>query len=458
MLVGIFPGIIICLGMAHSYEGKMIERKISQVKNQCMILANHLYVYGYLDDPSLETQNFELQQTSNLYDGRIMIIDDAYKIIKDTYSISEGKYIISEEVVKCFAGETTHVYDNDNHYLELTTPIIGRDNVIYGVMLTSVSTEDIAVLQGIFERRMTMMMVCASFTVLFFAIFLSSRMVRPLNEVRSAIKAYDDGFRIDEISVRGYNETVEVTDAFNLMLAHMRVQDEQRQDFVANVSHELKTPITSVKILAESLMSGEDTPIEMYKEFMNDIIHEVDREDRIINDLLSLVKTGEGADTLNIESVDIEKLIIDILRTLKPLADKANVDLGMEIIRPVIAEVDEIKLSLALMNLMENAIKYNKSGGYVRVTLDAEPLFFIISIKDNGIGIPEDAINSIFERFYRVDKSHSREIGGTGLGLSIARSIIVMHEGAIKVESKPDEGSIFTVRIPISYIKKGGEA
>lgn len=458
MLVGILPGLIICLGMAHSYEGRMVDKRISQVKNQCLILANHLYIYGYLDDVTLETQNFELVQTSNLYDGRIMIIDDAYKIIKDTYSISEGKYIISEEVVKCFAGETPYVYDDNNHYLELTTPISGRDNTIHGVMLTSVSTEDIALLQAVFEKRMTMFMACLAFAVLFFAILLSGRMVRPLNEIRGAIKAYDDGFRIDEISVPGYNETVEVTNAFNLMLTHMRVQDEQRQDFVANVSHELKTPITSVKILAESLVSNPDVPIEMYKEFMGDIIHEVDREDRIINDLLSLVKTGAGADTLNIESVDIEKMIVDILRTLKPLADKADVDLGMEIIRPVVAEVDEIKLSLALMNIIENAIKYNKPGGYVRVMLDAEPLFFTVSIKDNGIGIPADAINSIFERFYRVDKSHSREIGGTGLGLSITRSIIVMHEGAVKVESEPDEGSLFTVRIPISYIKKGGEA
>ena len=124
----------------------------------------------------------------------------------------------------------------------------------------------------------------------------------------------------------------------------------------------------------------------------------------------------------------------------------------MDSFRPVNAEIDETKLTLAFSNLMENAIKYNKPGGWVRVSLNADHKYFYVTVADSGIGIPEESISQIFERFYRVDKSHSREIGGTGLGLAITRSAIVMHRGAIKVYSKENEGTTFSVRIPLTYV------
>ena len=124
----------------------------------------------------------------------------------------------------------------------------------------------------------------------------------------------------------------------------------------------------------------------------------------------------------------------------------------MESFRPVVAEVDEMKLTLALSNLIENGIKYNNAEGWVHVTLNADHQNFFVTVEDNGIGIPKEAQTRIFERFYRVDKSHSREIGGTGLGRAIARNAIIMHRGAIKVHSLEGEGTTFTVRIPLTYI------
>ena len=128
-------------------------------------------------------------------------------------------------------------------------------------------------------------------------------------------------------------------------------------------------------------------------------------------------------------------------------------ELVLDSFRPVTAEIDPTKMTLALSNLVENGIKYNKpEGGWVRVSLNADHKYFYVTVADSGIGIPEEALNHIFERFYRVDKSHSREIGGTGLGLAISRSAIVMHRGAIKVYSKENEGTTFSVRIPLVYI------
>lgn len=138
--------------------------------------------------------------------------------------------------------------------------------------------------------------------------------------------------------------------------------------------------------------------------------------------------------------------------TFAVIAVKENIELIFESIRPVTAEVDEMKLSLAISNLVENAIKYNQEQGHVRVFLDADYKYFYLKVEDSGIGIPQEAQNHIFERFYRVDKSHSKDIGGTGLGLAIARSAIVMHRGAIKVYSEVGKGTTFTLRIPLTYV------
>ena len=207
-----------------------------------------------------------------------------------------------------------------------------------------------------------------------------------------------------------------------------------------------------MKVLADSLLSQEEVPVELYQEFMGDLSEEIERENKIINDLLSLVTLDKTATTLNIKSENINELVEKILKRLRPIAANRNVEVVYESFRPVSAEVDEMKLSLALSNLVENAVKYNHDGGWVHVSLNADHKYFYVEVADSGIGIPEDAVEHIFERFYRVDKSHSREIGGTGLGLSIARNAIVMHRGAVKVYSQEGEGTTFTIRIPLTYV------
>ena len=160
-------------------------------------------------------------------------------------------------------------------------------------------------------------------------------------------------------------------------------------------------------------------------------------------------KTGQN---LNIQTVNINELLEQILKRLRPIADKKNVEMVMESFRPVSAEIDEMKFTLAVSNLVENAIKYNHDNGWVHVSLNADHKYFYIKVEDSGIGIPEEDQPHIFERFYRVDKSHSREIGGTGLGLAIARNAVIVHRGAIKVYSNEGEGTTFTVRIPLTYV------
>ena len=207
-----------------------------------------------------------------------------------------------------------------------------------------------------------------------------------------------------------------------------------------------------MKVLADSLLMQEDVPAEMYREFMTDIADEIDRENKIINDLLTLVRLDKQASDLNIETVNINELLELLLKRIRPIAEKRNIEIVFESMREVLAEIDEVKISLAFTNLIENAVKYNVDDGWVRVTLDADHKFFYVKVADSGVGIPEDCQDQVFERFYRVDKARSRETGGTGLGLAITRNAILMHKGAINLYSKPGEGTTFTVRIPLTYI------
>ena len=238
-------------------------------------------------------------------------------------------------------------------------------------------------------------------------------------------------------------------------MARMRALDNSRQEFVENVSHELKTPMAGIKVLADSLLAQQDAPAELYREFMEDIASEIDRENQIITDLLVLVKMDKKAQEMNIVSLNINDLTELILKRLRPIARKKDVEVVFESMRPVMAEVDEVKLTLVMTNLVENAIKYNKEHGWVKVELDADHQYFNFKVSDSGLGIPEDDLPYIFERFYRVDKSHSREIGGTGLGLAITKSAVLMHRGAITVSSVEGEGTSFVVKIPLSNAGAG---
>ena len=309
------------------------------------------------------------------------------------------------------------------------------------------------ILNKILEEKGNTRLVFIVVLVLVFGYALSGILMKPFGKITRAIEGITDGFQSEDISVPDYTETELITDAFNQMLGRVRAVDTSRQEFVSNVSHELKTPLTSMKVLADSLVGQDNIPVELYQEFMQDIASEIDRENKIITDLLTLVRMDKKAAALQIGYININEMLEMIMKRLKPIASKKNVDLTLECIRDVNAEIDETKLSLAFNNLVENAIKYNVEDGWVKVSLDADHKYFYVVVSDSGMGIPEDSIDHIFERFYRVDKSHSTAIEGTGLGLAITKGAIMMHHGAIRVNSKEKEGTIFSVRIPLKYIK-----
>ncbi len=469
-LTGLLSCLIIHYAILQNYEKRAVEVRTTEVTTQLRILANHLITAGYLQDPSSEVINSELDMLSNLYDGRVLIINDSLNVVKDSYGISEGKTIISEEVVRCLKegnSGATSAYDANDGYLEITTPIIETKSlesgdtlqsqpqtqeIIRGVMLTSVSTENVSATLTILSTKAARVELIVILIELGFAVFIANVLLKPFDRITSALNEIKAGYNDQQIVVNDYLETQHIVDAFNSLQERMKVLDDSRQEFVSNVSHELKTPITSMKVLADTLLAQEDAPVEMYKDFMQDISSEVDREDKIINDLLALVKMDKKATAPNITSVDVNVMTEMILKRLRPIARERNIDLTFESSRQVNAEIDEVKISLVIMNLVENAIKYNNDGGWVKVSLNADHQYFTLDVADSGVGIPEDALEHIYERFYRVDKSRSREIGGTGLGLAIAKSAVVLHRGTLTAVSTLGEGSTFTLKIPLKYV------
>ena len=342
--------------------------------------------------------------------------------------------------------------DDVNNYLDVTVPITDESTGdIKGVFLVSATTDGIKSNVQLMQHRAATIQVIIALLVTLIAYALSRTLLRPFNKVIKAVDSVKEGFGAESIEVPDYTETKDIMDAFHHLLGRMHEVDDSREEFVANVSHELKTPLASMKVLADSLIQGGDSvDAETYREFLLDIASEVDRENKIINDLLSQVKVeGNEEAAPSFEMHDLSDMLQTILKTLTPIADEAGVELLFEEKTVVNAEVDEVKLSLAIMNLVENAIKYNKEDGWVRVTLDSDTAFAIITVSDSGIGIPEESLNRIYDRFYRGDKSHSQEIDGTGLGLSITRNAILMHRGAIKAASIVGEGTTFTVKIPL---------
>ena len=269
----------------------------------------------------------------------------------------------------------------------MTTPVKSNKQVI-GVVLMSVSTDNIMESGGDLKNICDLIIGTMAIIILIIAVLLSTLMVRPFGRITKAIEAVNEGYESEDLCENTYTETALISDAFNKMLGRMRVVDKSREEFVSNVSHELKTPLTSMKVLADSLLAQEDVPVELYKEFMGDITEEIERENKIINDLLSLVKMDKTSANINIQSENINELLERILKRLRPIAKQHNIEVVFESFRPVMAEVDEVKMSLALSNLVENAIKYNKENGWVHVSLNADHKYFYVKVADSGIGIP----------------------------------------------------------------------
>ena len=462
-------GCIVCIISFFASRNLAIESRKEQVLDYADKLITKMVSNVYTAYPTQSTDiNKELELVSSLYDGRIIVTNSRLTVIYDSYHFEEGKTIVSSEAIGALKGNSNEYRDNRNKRIELCLPIrdismlsnspaqsasnYSVNSLVQGVLIISFSTQD-CVASSVRLRNIQLFSGgILSLLVLTLGIFAAKGITRPLLKINQSLNNTYDGGPDEEMHISGFSEMDDISDSYNKMLGRMASIEESRQEFVSNVSHELKTPLTSMKVLSDSLIEQPDAPVELYREFMTDINAEVDRENKIINDLLALVKLDRKSGDMHIASVNINELLDLVIRRIKPIAQAANVEIIFESYREILAEVDEVKLILAVTNLVENGIKYNKEGGSVTISLNSDHKFFMITVTDTGIGIPKAALERIFDRFYRVDKMRSRQTGGTGLGLAITKSVVKMHHGSIKVESTEGEGSTFMIKIPLSYI------
>ena len=452
IVVGIVPLILLDVVVLNVAEDSFINTRSKNINAQFSILCNYIsdeYNAEKINDDNIELATDEL---AGLFMNRIQIIDKDFNIISDSYQINKGKICISEDVNKCFNGLNHSEIDKKNKFINITQSIKDSNEDIQFVVMGSASIADI------FESMHNISLIVIAVVIILVVILIaasiygSSKLVKPFVNINETVSKLNTSGQDEHVEMKGCSELENISDSFNTMLSKINSLTKSRQEFVSNVSHELKTPITSMKVLSESLIGQTGIPEEIYQEFLADIVGELDRENEIITDLLTLAKMDQNKMILNIESCNINELIESILKIMKPLAKEKNIELVFETFKPIIAEIDKTKFSMCVSNLVVNAIKYNNVEGWVHVSLNADQTYFYVKVQDNGYGIGEDSIEHVFDRFYRTDSARDRATGGSGLGLAITQGIVNAHKGTIKVYSELDVGSTFTMQIPLTYI------
>ena len=455
LLCGLVPVFLLKQGILEGFEEQTVSMRASMIRSQCSRLSADIIDAGYLSDESTDVVDKELDLIADLYSGRVILVNGRFEIIRDTYHLDEGKTVIARELIECFQGKDTDYYNAANDFIEVVCPIKEEaTKTVVGAFIVSIPTTDIILARRNLSRSVLIIQVLLVLLIIGVSFYASRLLVRPFGKITALMNSGGTDFLTDDISMPDYMETELLSEAYNQMRHRLQAQEESRQMFVSNVSHELKTPMTSIKVLSDSLIQQAqygEVPNELYQEFMIDIGEEIDRENKIITDLLNIVRMDRHSTDIQIEETNINDLIALIIKRLRPIAAKRGIEITLESYKPIMAQVDQTKFTLAVSNLVENAIKYNRDNGWVLISLNVDNTYFFVKVQDSGIGIPQEDQSQIFERFYRVDKSHSREIGGTGLGLAITRQAVLMHHGAIRVYSREGEGTTFTVRIPLKY-------
>lgn len=457
-------------------EDYMVQRAASEyieaVQNYSVQAASLL---TKSDSKSLHTLAKEI---GTEFDGRVIVVDYRGVVQVDGFSILNGQRLNQSEVMTVLSGakdadfdfhklqatsERTSLYPN-NIWGELqrfagksqkgyewvvycAVPIVSESQIQGGLIL-SVSIETIVEQTALIRWQTLVVIGITGIAVLIISALISSAMVKPIRDLTQGINRISQGDFAHRVPIDGRSELAQMARTFNDMTQRLEDIDRTRNEFVANASHELKTPMASIKVLVETLQHQKEYNRDMTTEFLDDISSEIDRLNVMINELLTLVRQDEqGSELLHSTEFNFAEMIADVCRKLEPLAEQKHIDIVTELVSPCDIHADTKLIERMCINLIENAIKYTDEGS-VTITLTQSSQSIQMIIEDTGVGIPKEQLPYIFDRFFRVDKSRVRETGGSGLGLSIVQSIIRLHNGEVHAQSELDKGSKFTLILP----------
>jgi len=412
----------------------------------------------------------ELSAAGGEMGGRLMVLDRYGKVQVDTYAALNGMRVDYPEVASVLvrgdlADYGVHALDGSGVITETgnflfsnaddfnwvgycTAGVIDQSDVIGVVMLSSpVQT----MMQNLYELRdqMLMIFIVVAVIAIVFCLVFSQIITKPITALTKSIQRMARGDFSTRVKVRGSGEMRRLARTFNSMSEKIESLDQARNQFVSNASHELKTPLATMKIMIESLIYQPEMEVGLRTEFMSDINREIDRLSSVVTDLLTLVRMDVKDVKLTRENLSLSALIRDTKHLLSPMIKKRSQTVNLSIQDDCDMYADRTKLQQVVYNLMENAVKYTQEGGTVDVTLQRIGRDAVMTVKDNGPGIPAEHLPHIFDRFYRVDKARSREAGGTGLGLAIVHQLVMLHGGEIHAESEEGKGTSFIVELPL---------
>jgi len=418
------------------------------------ILAMSIHRSNWLFDHSAQARmefNAEIEEKSDAGPFRVLIFDTRGTVVNDSNDTEIGKtYIIPEVIDAIRYGSRVSARPEENA-IYVATSIIDDDSEKIGVVLLVASVRDLYDALDEIQGSVLNFTVFTLVALAILAFFGSQLILDPLRGILNGVGKIAEGQLDHRIETKSRDEFSLLASSINSMAQKLEMVENTREEFVSNVSHELKTPLSSIKVLSESILLQESVPVETHREFLHDITTEIDRMTHIVNSLLSLVKLDQHENSLTIEPVDLNALLSSIIKRLSPLAEQKGINLVLEEEKQINIDADSVKLWLALSNIIDNGIKYTPEEGTVKVIIDANHKHAFITVSDTGIGIATSEQPKVFDRFYRTDKTRDRETGGTGLGLSITHSTVMLLKGSIELTSKEGEGTTFLVRLPIHY-------
>ena len=417
----------------------MIER--------CQLAAGEI---SELDVLNHSTVSNAIKTLGNLRVSRIIVADKSGMGIYDSLPQMDaiGKYVLLPEIVDALTGNDvfTWKYEDGAMLSKAACPIVNTNTVVGCVYMVEYDLQQGAVIQ--YQQRSTLTItILLEMLLVIFSLIFSKAYGRRIRRLTASISTIRTGDYTSKVSVGGNDELTELGDEFNDLVEILNTSEESRRQFVSDASHELKTPLASIKLLSDSILQN-DMDMETMREFVSDIGNEADRLTRMTNKLLSLTRTQDEP-TIDREITWIGPTMERVARMISAVAQEREISVSVHIECDCSILIIEDDLYQILFNLAENGVKYNKRGGALKLKLSRNLDEAILEVVDTGLGIPEEAKDRIFERFYRVDKARSRQSGGSGLGLAIVKAMVERNDGSIHVSSEELVGTTFTVTFPV---------
>ena len=437
-------------------QNMVFSAKEASLKRQALAIGSALAVSEVLTEDGV-AQAMEL--LDDMQGTRVLVTNESGLILYDSSTLEKrtGDYAITAEVVKALRGEDVcrSEYRQGAFRTRVAVPTVYRGVTLGAVYLYEYDTEQAEVLLSIQSTlRYISIVICV--VALVAALILSKALTRNTSRLLGGIRSVREGEYNHRIEVKGKDEMAQLAMEFNELTDRLQTIEEVRRRFVSDASHELKTPLASIRLLADSILQNSSVDMETVREFVSDIGEEADRLTRISQRLLALSRLDARLQRERVP-VDVGQVVEKVGHMLLPLARSAQVELQYQLQPHCMVLATQDDLYQVAFNLMENAVKYNQPGGSVTVEVAREEYWITLTVQDTGVGIPEEDLLRVFDRFYRVDKARSRQAGGTGLGLSIARDTARLHGGDIMAQRGPDGvGARFTARFP-RIAEEGGE-